>query len=100
MVSNTQPLALKQHMHALKQHIHALTQPMRTLKQHRHATFLNINKSCLVTCLGLKRTIKVDFLNSNTCFCSRLYVTFVSPDLKLHNWYCAFFLHSSANLTA
>ena len=51
----------------------------------RHAKCLKIKKSCLVTCLGLKQT-KVDFLNTNTCFCSRLYVCMLLLYPQTSNW--------------
>ena len=35
--------------------------------------FMNRNTSCLVTCLSLQHLQRHDFLNSNTCFCLRLY---------------------------
>ena len=34
---------------------------------------MNTNMSRLVTCLSLQHPQRLDFLNSNTCFCSQLY---------------------------
>ena len=51
-------------------------------------TEVNVTKSRLhctistITCLGLKHAFSVDFLKSNTCFCSRLYDKF-SPKSRI-----------------
>ena len=45
--------------------------------------FMNSDMSRLVTCLGLWHPLRLDFLNSNTCFYSRLYgISFTKIDIK------------------
>ena len=52
---------------------------------------MNSNMSCLVTCLGLWHPLRLNFLNSNTCFYSRLYGKYMCNHVKLE--LCSFFMN-------
>ena len=45
---------------------------------------MNRSMSRLVTCLGLQHPQRLDFLNSNTCFCSRLYGIYEAAFLSIY----------------